>query len=73
MMIPRERLNGKEVQQLFEQTMRRRLDLAKEGRKLNTSKVMNVLVKAAIEGKDIESVMIATGSPNLITSPQARC
>jgi putative transposase len=56
MMIPKEQLNGEAVRQVVEQTLREHLNLAIDGYKCDTAVVVNVLVKAAIEGQTIESV-----------------
>src|SRR5712691_7474243 len=56
MMIPREQLNGEDVRQAVEQTLREHVNLAINGYKCDTASVVNVLVKAAIEGQTIQSV-----------------
>lgn len=56
MMIPKEQLSGEDVRRVVEQTLREHLNLASDGYKGDTSCVVNVLVKAAIEGQTIESV-----------------
>ena len=55
MMIPKEQLNGEDVRQVVEQTIRDHLNLAIDGYKCDTAVVVNGLVKAAIEGQTIES------------------
>jgi putative transposase len=56
MMIPKEQLSGEDVRDVVEQTLREHLVLAIDGYKCDSSCVVNVLVKAAIEGQTIESV-----------------
>jgi putative transposase len=56
MMIPKEQLSGEDVRQVVEQTLREHLSLAIDGYKCDTTAVVNVLVKAAIEGQTIESI-----------------
>jgi hypothetical protein len=56
MIIPKEQLNGEDVRQVVEQTLRGYLSLAIDGYKCDSRSVVNVLVKAAIEGQTIESV-----------------
>jgi Transposase DDE domain len=55
MMIPRERLSGEDVRQIVEQTIRAYLNVAIVGYKCDSRCVVNVLVKAAVEGQTIES------------------
>jgi putative transposase len=61
MIIPKEQLSGEEVRQVVEQTLREALKMAIEGYKCDTSRVVNVLVKAAIEGQTIESICTDLG------------
>lgn len=56
MRIPKEQLTGEEVRQVVEQMIRAHLNVAVDGYKCDTTVVVNVLVKAAIEGQTIESV-----------------
>jgi putative transposase len=56
MMIPKEQLSGEDVRRVVEQTLREHLNLANDGYKCDSSCVVNVLVKAAIERQTIESV-----------------
>lgn len=56
MNIPKEQLSGEAVREVVEQIIREQLSLAIEGYKCHTSDVVNVLVKAAIEGQTIESI-----------------
>ena len=56
MMIPKEQLTGEDVRQVVEQMIRDHLNVAVDGYKCDTTVVVNVLVKAAIEGQTIESV-----------------
>jgi hypothetical protein len=56
MRIPKERLSGEDVRQIVEQTVREHLHVAIQGYKCDSSCVVQVLVKAAIEGQTIESV-----------------
>jgi hypothetical protein len=56
MIIPKEQLNGEDVRQVVEQTLRDYLNLTIDGYKGDSRSVANVLVKAAIEGQTIESV-----------------
>jgi putative transposase len=56
MIIPKEQLSGEEVRQVVEQTFREHLKWAIDGYKCDTTAVVNVLVKAAIEGQTIESI-----------------
>jgi hypothetical protein len=56
MMIPKEQLSGEDVRGVVERTLREHLNLAIDGYKCDTSCVVNVLVKAAIERQTIESV-----------------
>jgi putative transposase len=66
MMIAKEELSGEAVRQVVEQTLRSHLDLAIDGDKCDTQTVVNILVKAAIEGQTIESLCedlgVAVGS-----------
>jgi len=57
MIIPlKERLEGENVREVVEQVLREQLSLRIEGYKCDLSTVLNVMVKAAIEGQTIESV-----------------
>ena len=56
MIIPKEQLSGEDVRVVVEQTLQEHLKLAIEGYKCDSRCVVNVLVKAAIEGQTIESV-----------------
>jgi hypothetical protein len=56
MIIPKEQLSGEDVRQVVEQTLQEYLHIATEGYKCDSSQVIQVLVKAAIEGQTIESV-----------------
>ena len=56
MIIPKEQLSGEDVRQVVEQSVCDYLNLAIEGYKCDARSVVNVLVKAAIEGQSIESV-----------------
>ncbi len=66
MIIPKDQLSGEDVRQVVEQTVREHLNLVIDGYKCDTAAVVNVLVKAAIEGQTIESVcedlVLAVGS-----------
>jgi hypothetical protein len=61
MIIPKEQLSGEDVRQVVEQTLREHLKIVIEGYKCDTSRVVNVLVKAAIEGQTIESICTDLG------------
>lgn len=61
MMIPKEQLSGEDVRQVVEQTLRKHLKWTIDGYKCDTSAVVNVLVKAAIEGQTIESICADLG------------
>jgi hypothetical protein len=56
MMIPKEQLSGEDVRRVVEQSLREHLALAVDGYKCDSSCLVSVLVKAAIEGQTIESV-----------------
>lgn len=56
MIIPKDQLSGETVRQVVEQTLREHMNLTIDGYKCDTATVVNVLVKAAIEGQTIESV-----------------
>lgn len=56
MIIPKEQLSGEDVRQVVEETLREHLKLAINGYKCDTATMVNVLVKAAIEGQTMESV-----------------
>jgi putative transposase len=56
MMIPKAELSGEDIRQVVEQTLRATLKWTIDGYKCDTSAVVNVLVKAAIEGQTIESI-----------------
>jgi len=55
MMIPKEQLTGEDVRQVVEQMIRDHLNVAVDGYNVDTTVVVNGLVKAAIEGQTIES------------------
>jgi len=52
MIIPKERLEAETVREKVEQVLDEHLGLAIEGYKVNKRIVLNVLVKAAIEGQN---------------------
>jgi hypothetical protein len=56
MMIPKEQLSAEDARQAVAQSLRNHLKLTIDGYKCDTSSVVNVLVKAAVEGQTIESV-----------------
>src|SRR5258708_10136048 len=56
MIIPKEQLNAEDVGQIVEQTLQKHLGLRIEGYKCECSRVIQVLVQAAIEGQSIESI-----------------
>lgn len=57
MIIPsKECLEGESARQIVEQMLREHLSLRIEGYKCDTSTVLNVRVKAAIEGQTVASV-----------------
>jgi len=56
MILPKEQLTGEVVRQVVEQTLRENLSLDVDGYKCDPNTLVNVLVKAAIEGQTIESV-----------------
>lgn len=55
MTITKERLNGENVQQAVEELVKQYVPIALHGYKCDTVGVVNVLVKAAIEGQTVES------------------
>ncbi len=56
MNIPKEQLSGEDMRQMVEEIVGEHLKLAIEGYKCDNHLVLNVLVKAAVEGQTIESV-----------------
>jgi hypothetical protein len=56
MMIPKEQLSGEDVRQIVEQTLQEYLKVELKGYKCDSRCLIQVLVKAAIEGQTIESV-----------------
>src|SRR5450631_2489472 len=56
MMIPKEQLSGEDVRQKVEEIVGNYLNIAITGYKCDSGCVIQVLVKAAIEGQTIESV-----------------
>ena len=56
MIIPKEQLSGEDVRQVVEQLLQDYLNMAIDGYKCDSRCVVNVLVKAAVEGQAIESV-----------------
>lgn len=56
MIIPKERLEAERVREKVEEVLEEHLGLAIQGYKVDKRTVLNVLVKAAIEGQTIESV-----------------
>jgi len=61
MMVPKEQLSAEDVRQIVEQSLREHLHLAIDGYKGDTSCVIQVLVKAAIEDQTIESICTDLG------------
>lgn len=55
-MITKDKLDAEAVRELTEQLLRKHLSLAREGYKITTRMVINVLMKAAIEKRSIEAV-----------------
>lgn len=56
MIIPKERLEAETTREMVEQVLNEHLSMPIDGDKCDRPKVLNVLVKAAIEGQTIESV-----------------
>jgi putative transposase len=56
MIIPKAQLSGEDVRQVVEQTLQEYLNVVTEGYKCDSRRVIQVLVKAAIEGQTIETV-----------------
>lgn len=56
LIIPKAQWSGEDVRRVVEQTLQEHLNLAIEGYKCDRRCVVNVLVKAAMEGQTIESV-----------------
>jgi hypothetical protein len=56
MIIPKEQLSGEEVRQTVEDIVQDHLNIAIAGYKCDTSTLIQVVVKAALEGQTIESV-----------------
>jgi hypothetical protein len=56
MMIPKNTLSGETVRQAVEDVLREQVGLVISGYKCDTSTVLNVVVKAAVERETIESV-----------------
>ncbi len=55
-MVPKDQLTAEDVRQMAEQVLREHLTVNINGYKWDTASVLNVLMKAAIDGQSVESV-----------------
>lgn len=65
-MIAKERLNAEDVREVSDLLLREQLSIETEGYRITTSIVLNVLLKATVEKRSIESVCAEAG---LISMP----